>query len=29
MDTTKDALMSAPGYQYDKTKGQWVPETKT
>jgi sporulation protein YlmC with PRC-barrel domain len=26
MDTTKDALMSAPGYQYDKTKGQWVPE---
>ena len=29
MDTTKDALMSAPGYQYDSTKGQWVPETKT
>ena len=28
MDTTKDALMSAPGYQYDKTKAQWVPETK-
>ena len=28
MDTTKDALMSAPGYQYDKTKGQWVPEAK-
>ena len=28
MDTTKDALMSAPGYQYDKTKGQWVPEIK-
>jgi sporulation protein YlmC with PRC-barrel domain len=26
MDTTKDALMTAPGYQYDKTKGQWVPE---
>jgi PRC-barrel domain len=26
MDTTKDALISAPGYQYDKTKGQWVPE---
>jgi hypothetical protein len=21
MDTTKDALMSAPSYQYDKTKG--------
>ena len=29
MDTTKDALMSAPGYQYDRTKGQWVLETKT
>jgi sporulation protein YlmC with PRC-barrel domain len=29
MDTTKDALMSAPGYQYDGTKGQWVPEAKT
>jgi sporulation protein YlmC with PRC-barrel domain len=28
MDTTKDALTSAPGYQYDKTKGQWMPETK-
>ena len=28
MDTPKDALTSAPGYQYDKTKGQWVPETK-
>jgi sporulation protein YlmC with PRC-barrel domain len=28
MDTTKDALMSASGYQYDKTKAQWVPETK-
>ena len=28
MDTTKDALMSAPGYQYDKTKGQWLPEPK-
>jgi sporulation protein YlmC with PRC-barrel domain len=28
MDTTKEALTSAPGYQYDKTKGQWVPETK-
>ena len=27
MDTTKDTLMSAPGYQYDSTKGQWVPET--
>ena len=29
METTKDTLMSAPGYQYDSTKGQWVPETKT
>jgi hypothetical protein len=28
MDTTKDTLMSTPGYQYDSTKGQWVPETK-
>jgi sporulation protein YlmC with PRC-barrel domain len=28
IETTKDALMSAPGYQYDTTKGQWVPETK-
>jgi putative membrane protein len=28
MDTTKEALTSAPGYQYDKTKGQWVAETK-
>jgi sporulation protein YlmC with PRC-barrel domain len=28
MDTTKDALMSAPGYQYDKAKTLWVPETK-
>jgi predicted nucleic acid-binding Zn-ribbon protein len=25
MNTTKEALMNAPGYQYDKTKGQWVP----
>jgi sporulation protein YlmC with PRC-barrel domain len=28
MDTTKDALTSAPGYQYDKSKAQWVPEAK-
>ena len=28
MDTTKDALTSAPGYQYDKTTGKWVPEIK-
>jgi putative membrane protein len=26
--TTKEALTSAPGYQYDKTTGKWVPETK-
>ena len=26
MDTTKEALTSAPGYQYDKTTGKWVPE---
>jgi sporulation protein YlmC with PRC-barrel domain len=26
MDTTKDALMTAPGYQYNETKRQWVPE---
>ncbi len=28
MDTTKDALQSAPGYTYDRNKGQWVPATK-
>jgi sporulation protein YlmC with PRC-barrel domain len=28
MDTTKEALTSAPGYQYDKTTGKWVPESK-
>jgi putative membrane protein len=28
MDTTKEALTSAPGYQYDKTTGKWVPETR-
>ena len=26
MDTTKDALKSAPGYKYDKTSTTWVPE---
>jgi hypothetical protein len=26
MDTTKEALKSAPGYQYDRTAGKWVPE---
>jgi sporulation protein YlmC with PRC-barrel domain len=24
MDTTKEALQSAPGYTYDRTKGEWV-----
>jgi putative membrane protein len=28
MDTTKESLTSAPGYQFDKTTGKWVPETK-
>jgi sporulation protein YlmC with PRC-barrel domain len=28
VDTTKEALTSAPGYQYDKTTGKWVPESK-
>jgi hypothetical protein len=26
MDTTKEALKSAPGYRYDSTTGKWVPE---
>ena len=26
MDTTKDALRSAPGFRYDSTKTNWVPE---
>src|SRR5262249_29077450 len=26
MNTTKDALKSAPGYKYDGSKTQWVPE---
>jgi len=26
MDTTKEALTSAPGYKYDNTTGKWVPE---
>jgi sporulation protein YlmC with PRC-barrel domain len=25
MDTTKDALKSAPGFKYDSDKTQWVP----
>jgi sporulation protein YlmC with PRC-barrel domain len=28
MNTTKDALKNAPGYKYDKTKTQWVPDAK-
>jgi PRC-barrel domain len=28
MDTTKQALESAPGYTYDRTKGVWIPATK-
>jgi hypothetical protein len=27
MDTTKDALKSAPGFKYDSTKTSWVPDT--
>lgn len=26
MNTTKDALKSAPGYKYDSSKTQWVPD---
>ena len=26
MNTTKDALKSAPGYKYDSNKTQWVPD---
>jgi sporulation protein YlmC with PRC-barrel domain len=28
MDTTKDALKTAPGFKYDKEKTSWVPDTK-
>jgi sporulation protein YlmC with PRC-barrel domain len=28
MDTTKDALKSAPGYKYDSDKTTWVPSNK-
>lgn len=28
VDTTKEALQSAPSYTYDRTKGGWVPATK-
>jgi sporulation protein YlmC with PRC-barrel domain len=27
MDTTKDALKSAPGFKYDREKTTWVPDT--
>ena len=29
MNTTKDALKSAPGFKYDKTKASWVPDTSS
>ena len=29
IDATKETLTSAPGYQYDKASGKWVPEAKT
>ena len=29
VDTTKEALQSAPSYTYDRTKGVWVPATKS
>jgi sporulation protein YlmC with PRC-barrel domain len=28
MNTTKDALKSAPGFKYDRDKTAWVPDTK-
>jgi sporulation protein YlmC with PRC-barrel domain len=28
MNTTKDALKSAPGFKYDSNKTAWVPESK-
>jgi sporulation protein YlmC with PRC-barrel domain len=27
MDTTKDALKSAPGFKYDSDKTTWIPDT--
>jgi sporulation protein YlmC with PRC-barrel domain len=27
MDTTKDALKSAPGFKYDRDRTTWVPDT--
>lgn len=29
MDTTKDALKSAPGFEYDSDKTTWVPDTSS
>jgi sporulation protein YlmC with PRC-barrel domain len=29
MNTTKDALKSAPGFKYDRDKTAWVPDTST
>jgi sporulation protein YlmC with PRC-barrel domain len=29
MDTTKDALKSAPGFKYDSTKTTWIPDTSS
>jgi sporulation protein YlmC with PRC-barrel domain len=28
LDTTKEALETAPGYTYDRTKNVWLPATK-
>jgi sporulation protein YlmC with PRC-barrel domain len=28
LDTTKEALQTAPGYTYDRTKNFWLPATK-
>jgi len=29
MNTTKDALKSAPGFKYDKSKNTWIPDTSS
>jgi hypothetical protein len=29
MNTTKDALKSAPGFKYDREKTTWVPDTSS
>ena len=28
LDTTKEALESAPGYTYDRSKSAWMPAAK-